>query len=114
MFGNNIKKLREKKGLSQKKLAEEIGVTQQSLSKWEQNKTRPDYEILLNLSKIFNVSTDYILNNEMVFDEDEKIIILKNWLIKKGYMEKDDDLTEEELEVIMKHYQQIKKMYKGE
>lgn len=63
-LGEKIFKLRKDKGLSQEALAERIGTTRQAISKWENNQGFPETEKLLQLSNIFEVSTDYLLKDE--------------------------------------------------
>ena len=63
-FGDKIYKLRKEKGLSQEALAEQIGTTRQAISKWENNQGFPETEKLLQLSNIFEVSTDFLLKEE--------------------------------------------------
>ncbi len=63
-FGEKLYKLRKEKGLSQEVLAEQIGTTRQAVSKWENNQGYPETEKLLQLSNIFEVSTDYLLKDE--------------------------------------------------
>lgn len=58
---NIIYELRQKSGLSQQKLAALCGVHQTAISQWEKGRTSPDTESLLELSRIFDVSTDYLL-----------------------------------------------------
>lgn len=60
---NKIKELRESKNMTQKELAEFLNVTPQAISKWERNKSYPDLDTLVKLSKYFNISTDTILGN---------------------------------------------------
>ena len=55
-FGEDIKKCRKDAGLSQKDVAKIIGVYQSSVSDWENDISRPDYETLFELCKLFNVS----------------------------------------------------------
>jgi transcriptional regulator with XRE-family HTH domain len=61
MLSKRIKNLREKSGLSQQKLADMLGVTQQAVAKWEGDKAEPDTSMLVKISNIFNVSLDYLL-----------------------------------------------------
>lgn len=56
-----ILSLRKKNGFSQEELAEKLGVTRQAVSKWESRQSTPDPENIIELSKIFGVSTDYLL-----------------------------------------------------
>lgn len=64
-FGEKISNLRKKKNLSQEELAEKIGVTRQTISKWELEETTPDIKQAKELSKIFNVSLDELINNDI-------------------------------------------------
>lgn len=63
-FGEKLFKLRKEKGLSQEALAELLGTTRQAVSKWENDQGFPETEKLLQLSNIFEVSTDYLLKGE--------------------------------------------------
>lgn len=60
-LSERITELRKKSGLSQEELAEKLDVSRQAISRWESGATAPDAENLIKLSKIFNVSTDYLL-----------------------------------------------------
>lgn len=67
-LGQRINKLRTERKWSQEKLAEAVGVSRQAVSKWELDEAVPDVSNIISLSKIFNVSTDYLLINK----EDDK------------------------------------------
>ena len=54
-IGKFLKELRTEKGLSQNKMGEQIHVTRQAISNWENGKAIPDSDILIKLSEIFNV-----------------------------------------------------------
>ena len=58
---SRIKQLREKRGLIQERLAAELGITQQMLSKYERDVTLIKVDVLKKMSKYFNVTTDYLL-----------------------------------------------------
>lgn len=64
-LGNKIVNLRKKNNLSQEGLAEKVGVTRQTISKWELEETSPDIKQAKKLSKIFNVSLDELTNNDI-------------------------------------------------
>lgn len=64
-FGKRISLLRKKSGLSQAILAEKLGVTSQAVSKWECGNAIPDIDLLLELSHIYHISI-----NEMLEDTD--------------------------------------------
>ena len=59
---NRLKETREKKGIKQSELASLLNVSQATLSNWERNVHEPDSFSLIELSKILNVSIDYLLN----------------------------------------------------
>lgn len=61
MLGEIIKKLREDKEISQRKLADMLGVSPSTIGMYEQGRRSPDNEMLLKLAKIFDVSIDYLL-----------------------------------------------------
>ncbi len=61
MLNENIKKLRCQRGLSQVELGKKLGVTKQSISNWENNYIQPSIEMLVKISAVFSVSTDYLL-----------------------------------------------------
>ena len=61
-----ILELRKSKGLSQEQLAEQLGVSRQSVSKWETGESVPEVERLTELSRVFEVSTDYLLKSSEI------------------------------------------------
>ena len=64
-LGNKIMTLRKKNNLSQEDLAEKVGVTRQTISKWELEETTPDINQAKKLSMIFNISLDELVNNDV-------------------------------------------------
>lgn len=64
-IGEKIQKLRKQRGLSQEALAEKVTVTRQTISKWELGQSTPDLDFIAQLSDIFNVSSDYLIKDEM-------------------------------------------------
>lgn len=63
-LGDKIFQLRRQQGWSQEELAERCQVSRQSVSKWEINQSVPDLDKLVTLSRIFNVTTDFLLKEE--------------------------------------------------
>lgn len=59
----NLKALREVAGVSQKQLAEAIGVSQQSINKYENHNIEPDVETLIRIADFFNTSVDYLIGH---------------------------------------------------
>lgn len=64
-IGEKILILRENLNMKQKELADLAGITEATLSRYENNKREPRGEIVTRLAKILNVSTDYLLDNEI-------------------------------------------------
>lgn len=69
-FSDKIIKLRKEKGWSQEKLAEKLNVSRQAISRWEGGTAWPDASNILQLSKLFGVTTDYLLNDDFESDND--------------------------------------------
>ena len=63
-FSTRIKELRGKAGLSMDQMAKRLGVTKSRINMWENNGTVPRMNVLIELSKFFNVTTDYLLGND--------------------------------------------------
>ena len=63
-IGQFIKNIRKENKLTQKELADKLGVTYQAVSKWENGKNVPDISIIKEISKMFNVDIDEILDGE--------------------------------------------------
>lgn len=64
--GERLKRARERARLTQKEVAEAIGVTEQSVSQWELGKTRPSLDKIPALARLFNLSESELLNAETV------------------------------------------------
>lgn len=62
--------LRKSAGMSQEELAEKLNVSRQAVSRWEMGTAMPDAVNILQLSKLFHVTTDYLLNEEYESDAD--------------------------------------------
>ena len=88
-FGENIKKLRKEKELTQETLADFLGVSFQAVSKWERGETYPDITMLPVISSFFNISVDELLGVNRAEDEAE--------IIKE--LEAYDNLTDEKLKL---------------
>lgn len=69
-FGEKLQKLRKEKGWTQEQLAAQINISRQALSKQELGTAIPDTENVVQISKLFQVTTDYLLNDEYESDED--------------------------------------------
>lgn len=65
ILADKIIHLRKKNGWSQEQLANELGISRQSVSKWESAMSIPDLDKIIKMSAIFGVSTDYLLKDEI-------------------------------------------------
>ena len=70
ILADKIAELRKKNGWSQEELAGQLGVSRQSVSKWESASSIPDLDKILKMSEIFGVSTDYLLKDSDGPDEE--------------------------------------------
>ncbi len=64
MLNERIKQLRTERGLSQVDLAKTLNVSKQSVSNWENDNIQPSIEMLIKLSRVFSVSTDFLLGED--------------------------------------------------
>lgn len=83
-FADRISKLRIEKGLSQHHLAQQLGVKRSVVSYYESGERLPSLDVLIEMSRVFNVSTDYLLKGK----DASKIISVS-------------DLNENDIDVIM-------------
>lgn len=60
-LGEQIKKLRQRDGLSQEELSNRLFISRQAISKWEKGESIPDLDHIIQLSEIFDVSLDYLI-----------------------------------------------------
>lgn len=67
-FGDKLKELRTVYGMSQGQLAYKLGVTPGTIAHWESGRRSPNYEMINNLSEIFNVTADYLIGKTTVPD----------------------------------------------
>lgn len=65
ILAEKISEERKKNGWSQEELAEKLSVSRQSVSKWESGQSVPDLNRILELARIFGVTTDYLLKDEI-------------------------------------------------
>ena len=76
-FGENLKKIRKEKNMSQEQLAEKVNVSRQSVSKWETGESYPEMNNILELCKIFNCNINDLIHTDMtdISSLDEEIIM---------------------------------------
>jgi len=68
-YAEKLQELRRAKGFSQEELAERLGVTRQSVSKWEQGQSYPETEKLIELSRLYDVTVDSLLKGTAEISE---------------------------------------------
>ena len=73
ILADKITALRKKAGWSQEELAEQLGVTRQSVSKWEGAQSVPDMDKVVQMSRLFGVTTDFLLKDEL--SEEDKLVV---------------------------------------
>ena len=86
VLSDKIIALRKKEGWSQEELAEKLGVTRQSVSKWEVAQSVPDIDKIIQMSRIFEVSTDYLLKEEIentTHTEDKSMTAIRTVTLKE-------------------------------
>ncbi|WP_270614675.1 helix-turn-helix domain-containing protein [Thomasclavelia ramosa] len=64
MFNDNLNKYRKQKGLSQEELAFRLGVSRQSVSKWESGQSTPELERIIEIADLFGISLDELIGHE--------------------------------------------------
>ena len=103
-FGENIKKLRKEKELTQETFADFLGVTFQAVSKWERGETYPDITMLPVIASFFNVTIDDLLGVDKA-KKDEKI---------SEYLTLYDEMRLKDTPLTFKKYQNAVKEFPGE
>jgi transcriptional regulator with XRE-family HTH domain len=81
-FSETLKELMAKRNMSQPELADILGVSRVSISKYQNGKAFPDYNALVKIAEVFNVTTDYLLGRKDA---------------EKHFFDKTNDLGEEQL-----------------
>jgi len=94
LIGKRIKELRKKKGLNQSEIGEIIGLTYSTVSSIESERCEPTSKVIMKLSELFEVSTDYLLfgiESEQIISENEQEIL--------DVLRKDEAMTNAVMEV---------------
>ena len=89
MFAERLKSLRKEQNLTQQKIAEKLNISRGSYAQWEAQRTQPSSKSLETLANFFDVSTDYLLGNTDIknqnqFDEDF-LILRKGDTVPQGF-----------------------------
>lgn len=73
----NLRMLRESHGISQQKLADAIGISQQSVNKYENHQTQPDIVTLIQMADFFHTSVDFLIGHTEAQAESQGVPIFK-------------------------------------
>lgn len=75
-FGNNLKKIRQEKNMTQEELAKRINTSRSNIANYENDKNMPSIDILNKLSEILNCTTDYLLgkSNKKNYDIEKELL----------------------------------------
>lgn len=92
----NLRKLRMSNGVSQEKLAEFLGITQQSINRYERHKIEPDIETMILMADYFNTTVDYLIGHTPPEDPQELELTKDEWALLRDYRQ----LSESERESI--------------
>ena len=82
-FNEKLINLRKKAGLSQEELGYKLNVTRQTVSKWELGQTTPEMDKLIEISKIFNISVDELINESETKNDSNSNPIIEDKPIEK-------------------------------
>lgn len=101
----NLRKLRLNHRLSQQQLADVIGVTQQSINKYENHNVEPDIDTLMRLADYFHTTVDYLVGRTPPEETEEEVLELnrEEWVLVGDYRK----LTKEErksIRLVIKNY----------
>lgn len=101
-FSKNLIRLRQERNLTQEQLANFIGVTKASVSKWENKQSLPDLMILPKLSALFDISIDELLGYNAQLSKEES---------RKIYHDLADDFANQPFDVVLEESQKLVKQY---
>lgn len=105
MFSKQLKKYRTLNSYSQRQLAEDLGITQQAVAKWESDKATPDPDMLKKISEIFGISVDTLLGGKNHDDNIKKMPKDLNKFLQQSEIIFDGDtynLTDDERDMVLK------------
>lgn len=111
-LGNNIKRYRKERKITQDQLAQVLGVSDQAVSRWENGMTYPDIELLPTIALYFGVSMDDLMGMEAFKDESEIEEILKKRqeLKNRGEVQKSCELMRKAAKRYPKNYELLSKL----
>lgn len=75
-LGERLYELRKKKGLSQEEVAEKLNVTRQSVSKWETDESKPDFDKIVPICELYEISTNELLSGTKEEKEEKEVEVI--------------------------------------
>lgn len=90
-IGYFLRTLRSEKGITQEKLAEVLGVSNRSISRWENGVTMPDFDLVILIAKYYDVGIEEILNGERNSEDMDKQ--MEETLVKVAEYQNDDKMV---------------------
>lgn len=75
-LGERLYELRKKKGLSQEEVAEKLNVTRQSVSKWETDESKPDFDKIVPICELYEISTNELLSGTKEEKEEQEVQVI--------------------------------------
>ena len=105
-FGERLRALRKEKGYTQKVIAEKMNVSQNTVVRWENNYKFPTQNNLIQLSRIFHVSLDYLVGIErkrtIVVEQltQEQITVLNTLVLEFQFRQKGTGLTQRQMNIL--------------
>ena len=106
-IGENLKKQRKLKNLTQEQLADILGVSFQAISKWERGEGYPDIELLPTIAEYFGITTDELMGMKEIRDSSdaEKILEQQRENMSKGLIRENIELLAEAVKVYPNNYE---------
>ncbi len=89
-FAKFILELRKEKGFTQKQLAEQIGISDKAVSKWERGLSLPDIALLIPLAEVLNVSTTELLSGERLKEKAISVVEVENLMVETIKLSKNE------------------------
>lgn len=103
----NLKTLRMQSGISQKQLADVIGVSQQSINKYENHSVEPDIDTLIALADFFGVSVDYLVGHSGFSEPVSQVNLTANEFALIKDFKRLSPRQKESIQLIIKNYLDI-------
>ncbi len=105
MFGKRLQEVLDLNDMRQKELALTLGVSVVTVNRWIQSVYEPDLDMITRISKLFNVSVDFLIgrDDEMYsYSKSKRLRFFNEILVSCGYLKENETVTNEEIDLILK------------